>query len=53
MSNSLLTPLALGLEEAAHRDLGAPAWAFGVFAFGALLVLLVITLIFGKGRPHG
>jgi hypothetical protein len=25
---------------------------FGVAALGLLLVLLVITLIFGKGRPH-
>ena len=34
------------------RDLGAPAVVFGIFAFGALLVLLVATLAFGKGRPH-
>ena len=53
MSISLLAPLALSLEEAPHRDLGAPAWVFGLFAFGALAVLLLITLIFGKGRPHG
>jgi hypothetical protein len=49
MSISLVLPLT----EAAHRDLGAPAWAFGVFSSVALFVLLLITLIFGKGRPHG
>lgn len=48
-----ISSLVLPLTEAAHRDLGAPAWVFGAFAFGALFVLLLITLIFGKGRPHG
>lgn len=28
-----------------------PIW-FGVGAFALLLTLLVITLVFGKGRPH-
>lgn len=48
-----ISSLVLPLTEAAHRDLGAPAWAFGLFSFGALVVLLVITMVFGKGRPHG
>lgn len=28
-----------------------PVW-FGVAGFALLFVLLVITLVFGKGRPH-
>lgn len=28
-----------------------PIW-FGAAALGLLLALLVITLVFGKGRPH-
>ena len=40
-------------EETEHlRDLGAPAIVFGLLAFGGLLMLLVSTLAFGKGRPH-
>ncbi len=45
--------LALTLLEAeAVRELPIPAWAFGVIAFGLLLVLLLLTLAIGKGRPH-
>jgi hypothetical protein len=34
-------------------DLPVESWVFGATALGLLLALLVITLIFGKGRPHG
>ncbi|WP_298321766.1 hypothetical protein [Haloactinopolyspora sp.] len=40
------------LAEQAHGDDGFPAWGWGVGALTILLVLLIITLIFGKGRPH-
>jgi hypothetical protein len=42
------------LEEtvAAGRDLPLPIapWAFGLLAFGLLVVLLLVTLSFGKDR---
>ena len=45
--------MALLAEGTEHlRDLGAPAFVFGLLAFGGLLVLLVATHAFGKGRPH-
>ena len=34
------------------RDLPLPPLAIGLIAFGILLLLLFITLSFGKGRPH-
>ncbi|SDT47837.1 hypothetical protein [Jiangella sp. DSM 45060] len=42
------------LAEEAHSSSseGFPAWAWGVSAFGILLVLLLIVLSFGKGRAH-
>ena len=40
------------LETEAASELPMPPWAFGVLAFGLLLLLLLITLSLGKGRPH-
>jgi hypothetical protein len=40
------------LQTEATRELPIPAWAFGVLAFGLLLILLLITWSIGKGRPH-
>ena len=40
------------LEAEVVRELPMPAWAFGLVAFGLLLLLLFITLALGKGRPH-
>ena len=40
------------LQTEVHRELPIPAWAFGVLAFGLLLILLLITWSIGKGRPH-
>ena len=39
-------------EEAHSSSEGFPAWAWGLSAFGILLLLLYIVLSFGKGRPH-
>lgn len=40
------------LQTEATRELPIPAWAFGVLAFGLLLILLLITWSIGKGHPH-
>ena len=40
------------LQTEVTRELPIPAWAFGVLAFGLLLILLLITWSIGKGRPH-
>jgi hypothetical protein len=40
------------LAQAPHAELPAPAIVIGGGAFAALLVLLLITLAIGKGRPH-
>ncbi|HLL09329.1 MAG TPA: hypothetical protein VK393_11820 [Nocardioidaceae bacterium] len=34
------------------REIPAPAWLFGLCGFVILLVLLIGTLAYGKGRPH-
>ncbi|SDU58538.1 hypothetical protein [Jiangella alkaliphila] len=39
-------------EEAHSSSEGFPAWAWGLSAFGILLLLLYIVLSFGRGRPH-
>ncbi len=40
------------LAEEAHGDEGFPAIGWGIGAFIILLLMLTITLVFGKGRPH-
>jgi hypothetical protein len=40
------------LETEITRELPMPAPFFGVLAFIILLLLLLITLAIGKGRPH-
>jgi hypothetical protein len=40
------------LAEETHAEEGVPAIVWGAGAFGILFLLLVITLIFGAGRPH-
>jgi hypothetical protein len=51
MSSALVLPLITAVEEASE-GVGMSKWAFGIFAFVVLVGLLLITLIFGKGRPH-
>ena len=43
--------ISLAAEEHVN-DLPAPAYVFGLLAFGFLLLLMVALLMFGKGRPH-
>lgn len=40
------------LAEEAHAEEGFPALGWGIGAFGILVLLLLVTLSFGKGRPH-
>jgi hypothetical protein len=40
------------LQTEVQRELPIPAWAFGILAFAALLLLLLITWSIGRGRPH-
>lgn len=40
------------LEAEVVNELPIPAWAFGLIAFGLLILLLLITLSIGKGRTH-
>ncbi len=35
-----------------ETELPVPPYVFGLIAFGLLIVLLLITLSMGKGRPH-
>lgn len=43
--------LALLETEVAHK-LPIPAPFFGLLAFGLLVLLMLLTLSIGKGRPH-
>jgi hypothetical protein len=40
------------LQTEVTRDLPIPAPAFGVLAFGVLVIFLLITWSIGRGRPH-
>lgn len=42
----------LPLEAEHVNELPIPAWGYGVLSFVLLGVLMVITLMIGKGRPH-
>jgi len=48
--SSLAASSVLAAEET--RELPMPAWAIGGLTLLALLVLLMLTLSFGKGRDH-
>ena len=50
---SLLVPQVAALAEAAGIETShiSPYW-FGGFALFVLLLLLAVTVIMGKGRPH-
>lgn len=38
--------------ETHAEESGVPAEVWGIGALGILLTLLLVTLAFGKGRPH-
>ena len=43
-----LLPLLAAVEEAEHIS----PWWYGGFALFVLALLLLVTVIMGKGRPH-
>lgn len=45
-----MTAILLAAEAAEEGQV--PAWVWGVGALAVLLTLLLLTLVFGKGRPH-
>ena len=49
---SLLVPQVAALEEANIEASHISPWWFGGFALFVLLLLLLVTVIMGKGRPH-
>ena len=49
---SLLLPQLAVLEEAASEASHISQWWYGGFALFVLVVLLAVTVIMGKGRPH-
>jgi hypothetical protein len=51
MSSALVLPLIVALSET-PEGAGMSKWAYGIFSFVVLVGLLLVTLIFGKGRPH-
>jgi hypothetical protein len=52
MSSALVLPLIVALSEAEPEGAGMSKWVFGIFVLVVLGGLLLVTLIFGKGRPH-
>jgi hypothetical protein len=51
MSAQAMTEASVRAAEET-RDLPVSPLAIGLIAFGILTVLLIVTLSFGKGRPH-
>ncbi|WP_165952440.1 hypothetical protein [Kribbella albertanoniae] len=47
----LVVPQLAALEEAAEAAHISPWW-YGGFALFVLVLLLLVTVIMGKGRPH-
>ncbi len=45
-----MTYVSLAAES--QTEAGLPAEAVGLITLAILLGLLIITLVFGKGRPH-
>ncbi len=51
LGSALVAPVAQQFV-ALQTDLPIPSWAFGLLAFVTLLVMMLIVLSIGKGRPH-
>jgi hypothetical protein len=49
---SLLVPQVAAIQEAGAEASQISPWWYGGFALFVLVVLLLITVIMGKGRPH-
>ncbi len=48
---TLLVPQVAALEEASEAS-HISQWWYGGFALFVLVLLLLVTIIMGKGRPH-
>ncbi|MEV5968336.1 hypothetical protein AB0L70_41605 [Kribbella sp. NPDC051952] len=48
----LLLPQVAALEEASTEASHISPWWYGGFALFVLVLLLLVTVIMGKGRPH-
>jgi hypothetical protein len=49
---TLLVPQLAAVEEAAVDASHISKWWFGGFAMVVFLLLIAVTVIMGKGRPH-
>jgi bacteriorhodopsin len=49
---TLLMPQVAAVEEAAVEASHISKWWYGGFALFVLVLLLLVTVIMGKGRPH-
>mgnify|MGYP006387439901 CR=1 FL=1 len=49
---SLLLPQLAATEDAAEKAAQISPWWYGGFSLAVLVVMLLITVIMGKGRPH-
>lgn len=50
--HTLLLPQVAALEEASVEASHISPWWYGGFALFVLVLLLAVTVIMGKGRPH-
>ena len=50
--HTLLLPHVAALEEASTKAAHISPWWYGGFALFVLVLLLAVTVIMGKGRPH-
>ncbi|TDW23961.1 hypothetical protein [Kribbella kalugense] len=49
---SILVPQVAAIEAAAVEASHISKWWYGGFALVVFLLLLAVTVIMGKGRPH-
>jgi hypothetical protein len=49
---SILVPQVAAIEATAVEASHISKWWFGGFALVVFILLLLVTLIMGKGRPH-
>jgi len=49
---SHILPLLAAVEEAGSAASHISPWWYGGFALFVLVLLLLVTVIMGKGRPH-
>jgi hypothetical protein len=49
---ALLLPQFAAVEEASSEASHISPWWYGGFALFVLVVMLLVTVIMGKGRPH-